>query len=165
MKFQILSALVGAASLVSATPIEKRAGTIIGYGAGTTGGAGGKTTVVTTCDALKAAVDKKNTTPKIVRIESILTGCGIIDVGSNTSILGKGAASGIKDGGFRVRKSTNVIFQNLELGPAPPKGDILAIDESTKIWVDHCDFRSHGLSVGKDDYDGMLNSNSCNHFD
>lgn len=151
MKFQILtSALVGALS-VSATPLEKRAGTLVGYGAGTTGGAGGKTTVVTSCAALKTAVT--GTAAKIVRIESILSGCGILDVGSNTSIFGKGATSGLKDGGFRVRKSQNVIFQNLKLGPAPKKGDILNIDASTKVWIDHIEFTSLGLVGGKDDYD------------
>jgi len=149
MKFQVLSALVGALS-VTASPLEKRAGTLVGYGAGTTGGAGGQTTVVTSCAALTTAV--KGTTAKIVRIESILSGCGIIDVGSNTSIFGKGSNSGLKDGGFRVRKGTNVIFQNLKLGPAPKKGDILAIDQSTKIWVDHVEFTSLGLVGGKDDY-------------
>lgn len=109
---------------------------------------------MTSCSALKSAV--AGTSAKIVRIESILTGCGVLDVGSNTSILGKGASSGLKDGGFRVKKSTNVIFQNLKLGPAPKKGDILAIDKSTKIWVDHCDFASVGLVGGKDDYDGKF---------
>jgi pectate lyase len=155
MKFQILSALVGALSVsVSASPLEKRAGTLVGYGAGTTGGAGGSTTVATSCSALKAAVS--GTAKKIVRIESILTGCGILDVGSNTSIFGKGSNSGLKDGGFRVRKGTNVIFQNLKLGPAPKKGDVLAIDQSTKIWVDHVEFASLGLVGGKDDYVSVI---------
>ncbi|CAL3972896.1 unnamed protein product, partial [Diplocarpon coronariae] len=72
----------------------------VGYGAATTGGAGGTTTTVSDCAALTAAVDKKNTAKKIVYIDGMLTGCGIVDVGSNTSILGRGAASGVKDTGF-----------------------------------------------------------------
>jgi len=98
----------------------------------------------------------KGTEAKIVRLETVISGCGIIDVGSNTSILGKGAVSGIKDSGFRVKKGENVIFQNLKLGPAPKKGDVLAIDRTTKVWVDHCEFISAGLSVGKDDFDGKF---------
>ena len=47
-----------------------------------------------------------------------------------------------------------MIFQNLKLGPAPAKGDVIAIDESTKIWIDHNDFKSVGIVGGKDDYDG-----------
>jgi pectate lyase len=159
MKTQIFVAALGLISSTSAAPsasIEARvAGAPVGYGAATTGGAGGTTTTVTTCAALVAAVDKKSVVKRIVYIDGLLTGCGIVDVGSNVSIFGKGAKSGIKDSGFRVRKNTNVIFQNLSLGPAPPKGDVLAIDESTKIWIDHNDFISHGLTGGKDDYDGQ----------
>ncbi|KAH6724482.1 putative pectate lyase B [Leptodontidium sp. 2 PMI_412] len=160
MKSQILVAALGFISSATAAPsasIEARvAGAPIGYGAGTTGGAGGTTTTVKDCAALIAATDKKLTTKRIVYIDGLLSGCGIVDVGSNVSIFGKGTGSGVTDSGFRVRKGTNVIFQNLALGPAPPKGDILAIDESTQIWVDHNTFTSKGLVGGKDDYDGLL---------
>lgn len=78
----------------------------------------------------------------------------ILDVDSNTSVLGEGASSGTTKSGFRVRKGENVIFQNLKLGPASAKGDIIALDESTKIWIDHNDFKSLGLVGGKDDLDG-----------
>ncbi|PBP22983.1 pectate lyase [Diplocarpon rosae] len=130
----------------------------IGYGAATTGGAGGTTTTVTDCAALTTAVDKKNTAKKIVYIDGLIHDCGIVDVGSNTSILGRGAASGVVGTGFRVRKGTNVIFQNLKMGPAPAKGDLLAIDESTNILVDHNEFTSLGLVGGKDDYDDITHA-------
>ena len=72
------------------------------------------------------------------------------------SCRGEGSTSGLKGSGFRVKKGTNVIFQNLKLGPAPPKGDLIAIDESTKVWVDHNDLHSVGMTGGKDDYDGLF---------
>ncbi|KAK6583527.1 hypothetical protein PZA11_004603 [Diplocarpon coronariae] len=160
MKTQMLAAAVGLFSSALAAPCGGETPVVgdgpVGYGAATTGGAGGTTTTVSDCAALTAAVDKKNTAKKIVYIDGMLTGCGIVDVGSNTSILGRGAASGVKDTGFRVRKGTNVIFQNLKMGPAPPKGDLIAIDESTDIFVDHNDFTSVGVVGGKDDYDGLL---------
>ncbi|KAL2075887.1 hypothetical protein VTL71DRAFT_830 [Oculimacula yallundae] len=134
MKSQILLSALGLISSTTAipSPISARvAGSPVGYGAGLT-------------------------TARIVYIDGLLSDCGIVDVGSNVSIFGKGTKSGVTNSGFRVRKGTNVIFQNLALGPAPPKGDILAIDESTKIWVDHNTFISHGLTGGKDDYDGLL---------
>ncbi|KAH7342476.1 putative pectate lyase B [Rhexocercosporidium sp. MPI-PUGE-AT-0058] len=160
MKSQILVAALGLVSSATAAPsasIEARvAGSPVGYGAGTTGGAGGTTVTVTDCASLITATNKKLTTKRIVYINGLLSDCGIVDVGSNVSIFGKGTKSGVINSGFRVRQGTNVIFQNLALGPAPPKGDILAIDESTKIWVDHNTFISHGLTGGKDDYDGLL---------
>jgi pectate lyase len=87
MKSQVLSTAVfaGLISQVSSSPLQKRAGEPIGYGAGTTGGAGGAVTTVTSCSALEAAV--AGTGAKIVRINGMLSGCGIIDVDSNTSIL------------------------------------------------------------------------------
>ena len=75
MKFQLTSAAL-LAGLASANPLAKRAGSPIGYGAGTTGGAGGTATTVTTCAALEAAVT--GTEPKIVTISGIISGCGII---------------------------------------------------------------------------------------
>lgn len=160
MKSQILVAALGLISSATAAPsasIEARvAGSPIGYGAGTTGGAGGTSTTVTTCAALITAADKKSAVKRIIYIDGLLSGCGIVDVGSNVSVFGKGTKSGLTNGGFRVRQNTNVIFQNLALGPAPPKGDILAIDESTKIWIDHNTFVSKGLVGGKDDYDGSF---------
>ena len=59
-------------------------------------------------------------------------------------------------GGFRVRQASNVIIRNLKFATAPKKGDIVAIDESTRVWIDHNDFSSIGMVGGKDDYDGLL---------
>ncbi|KAJ5032728.1 uncharacterized protein L3040_009322 [Drepanopeziza brunnea f. sp. 'multigermtubi'] len=158
MKSQVLVAALGLISSSVAVParIQARAESPIGYGAATTGGAGGTETTVSSCEALIAAVNKKDTSKKIVYIEGMISGCGVVDVGSNTSVLGKGASAGVKDTGFRVRKGENVIFQNLAMGPAPAKSDLLAISESTKIWIDHNTFASMGLTGGKDDYDGLL---------
>lgn len=84
MRSQILVAALSLLSSANAAPaasVEARAvaGSPIGYGAGTTGGAGGTTTTVTTCDALIAAVNKKDTSKKVVYIDGLLTDCGIVD--------------------------------------------------------------------------------------
>jgi len=167
MKSQILITALGLISTTTAAPspiVARVAGSPVGYGAGVTGGAGGTTTTVTTCAALIEATNKKLTTSRIVYIDGLLSDCGIVDVGSNVSIFGKGAKSGVRNAGFRVRKGTNVIFQNLALGPAPPKGDLLALDESTKIWIDHNTFTGFGLTGGRDDYDGLLDISHASDF-
>jgi pectate lyase len=38
-------------------------------------------------------------------------------------------------GGLRVRKASNVIIRNLEMGPASESDDLIDIDESTQVWV------------------------------
>lgn len=61
------------------------AGGLVGYGEKTTGGAGGAEVTVTSCATLKTAVT--GTGAKIVNIQGVLDGCGIIDIDSNTSVL------------------------------------------------------------------------------
>ncbi|KAG8959784.1 hypothetical protein FRC03_007492 [Tulasnella sp. 419] len=129
---------------------------LIGYATlngGTTGGAGGSVTTVSSLSALRAAVS--GTSAKIVRINSIIQGDGDeIDVGSNTSILG-GCGGGLTGGGFRVKNGKNVIFRNLKLYKSEAPVDLIAVQVSTNIWVDHCEFFSDKTS-NKDDYDGAL---------
>lgn len=47
-------------------------------------------------------------------------------------------------------------MRNLKIGQVlADNGDAIGIDESTNVWVDHCDL-SGDLSAGKDDLDGLL---------
>lgn len=38
------------------------------------------------------------------------------------------------------------------------KEDLVDIDESTRVWVDHNDFSSVGITGDKDTYDGLLDA-------
>ncbi|KIO24466.1 hypothetical protein M407DRAFT_76962, partial [Tulasnella calospora MUT 4182] len=123
---------------------------------GTTGGAGGATVTVTNLADLRAAV--AGTSPKIVRLTTIIQGDGeVVDVGSNTSVLGA-CGGGMTGGGFRVKKSTNVIFRNLKLSKSPAPTDLIEIQASTNVWVDHNEFFSD-LDHDKDYYDGATDIN------
>lgn len=51
------------------------------------------------------------------------------------------------------------IVRNIKLHLPPEGKDLIDIDASTKIWIDHCDLSSAGLAgVDKDTYDGMLDA-------
>src|SRR5690606_36832686 len=120
---------------------------LVGYATqngGTAGGGNAGSVTVTSCSALKAAVS--GTASAVIKVSGILSGCGVLDVGSNKSILGVGANSGLTNGGIRIRKNKNVIIRNLKFSPCA-KCDALAIDESTNVWVDHFDFSSVGLTL------------------
>ncbi|KAF8585140.1 polysaccharide lyase family 1 protein [Ramaria rubella] len=156
------------ATLVYAAATEKRAAPVdqlVGYASldgGTTGGAGGLTTTVTTLAALRAAVT--GATPKIVQLSGIITGDGdTVDVGNHTTVIGLGSNSGMTGGGFRVKKGTNVIFRNLQLSKSPAPTDLIELQTSTNIWVDHNTFTSD-LTHGKDFYDGQLDMNHGTDF-
>ncbi|KAG5637907.1 hypothetical protein H0H81_002735 [Sphagnurus paluster] len=99
MKWLVSLIAFAAVQVSFASPLEKRASVNdvanIGYATlngGTSGGSGGTTTTVTTLAALTAAVS--GTAKKIVIISGTctITGDAVVQVGSNTSVLGaKGA--------------------------------------------------------------------------
>jgi pectate lyase len=63
---------------------------LVGYGQGTTGGGSGQGVTVTSCSALKTAVASAG----VIRISGTLSGCGIIDLKADTTVIGVGAGSG-----------------------------------------------------------------------
>ena len=156
---RLLAAAVGAVLVaglgVTAAGPASAAGyesTPYGFAAGTTGGAGGTTSTVTTLAALKTAV--AGTAKKTVYVSGSIALTGQVDVGSNTSVIGVGASSGLTGGGLRVKNSTNVVLRNLRISKAVGT-DAITIQASTKVWVDHNDLSSD-LTHDKDYYDGLL---------
>ncbi|KAH3905249.1 hypothetical protein HBI56_173360 [Parastagonospora nodorum] len=157
MHFTTVALAALTATSTYASPVEKRAAKVdelVGFAAGTTGGGSGAGTVVTSCAALTTAAKAGG----VIKISGNLSGCGIVKLVSDTSVLGVGANSGLTDGGFQVRKVSNVIIRNLKLFRAPQGKDLIDIDASTKVWVDHCDLSSVGLTGDKDTYDGLLDA-------
>jgi pectate lyase len=137
------------------------AGEIIGFGAGTTGGGAGAATTVTSCSELESALAGGG----VITISGILNGCDILKVNSDTTIVGSGGNSGLENGGFRLKDVENVIIQNLVLHNPPEGKDLIDIESSTYIVVDHCDFSTNGLELGeKDFYDGLLDAKRGSDF-
>lgn len=63
---------------------------LVGYGAGVTGGGSGTGTTVTSCSELSSAIEGGG----VITIDGILTDCGLLDVPSDTTVIGVGADSG-----------------------------------------------------------------------
>jgi pectate lyase len=127
----------------------------VGFGAGTTGGAGGETVTVTTASAFTSAVT--GTTARTVRVSGKITLANktLVKIGSNKTVLGVGSGSGFTGGGLAVDKSSNVILRNLVISKAVGTDAIQIQRGATKVWVDHNDLSSD-LDHGKDYYDGLL---------
>lgn len=154
--FNLATYTLTAGSSVLAAPLETRAAAVdelVGFGAGTTGGGSGAGTTVTSCAQLTAALK----TGGVIKINGQLSGCGTLIVPSDTSLLGVGGSSGLTEGGFRLKKVSNVIIRNLKISP-PKKGDAIELEGSTSVWVDHCDLHGVGMVGGKDDYDGLFDA-------
>ncbi|KAE8338349.1 putative pectate lyase B [Aspergillus arachidicola] len=131
-------------------------GCSIGYctqNGGTTGGAAGDTVTVTDLASLTEAAESE--TPLTIIVSGNIEGSAKIRVASDKTIYGE-TGSSITGVGFYIRQVSNVIMRNLKIGQVlADNGDAIGIDESTNVWVDHCDL-SGDLSAGKDDLDGLL---------
>ncbi|SDT74959.1 pectate lyase family protein [Actinoplanes derwentensis] len=127
----------------------------IGFGAGTTGGAGGTTVKITSLSQLKT--EAASTGAKILQISTILTGSGTdrVDVTSNKTIVGVGSNAGLTGAGIFIKNASNVIVRNLKISFVQAPTDLIAAQKSDHLWIDHNEL-FNDTSHGKDFYDGML---------
>jgi len=104
---------------------------------GTTGGAGGETVTVTTADDLKYYISR--TEPYIILVQGTIT-MAQKEVKPNKTIIGIGTNPTII-GGFRLKRTNNVIIRNLIITQSGYDG--LSIEYDTHhVWIDHCDLSS-----------------------
>jgi pectate lyase len=157
-----LFAVISAGSSVVAAPDFS----LKGYGTGTTGGAGGTMTTVTSVaelDAFAAAADK-NTAARILNIKGKISYSGkpgyviAIKRSRNITIQGDATSGGeLVNIGFNLVDDTNVIVQNLYIHEVLYDSDGLTIDGCNKVWVNRCEMHSKvGTGITVDTYDGLL---------
>ncbi|KAK2747007.1 pectate lyase a [Colletotrichum kahawae] len=124
---------------------------------GTSGGAGGTVTTVSSLAEFTAAVNEKDTTAKIVVVKGVIKGTANVRIGSNKSVIGL-AGAGFDGIGLHARRQSNIIVRNIKsTNVLASTGDGLKIEQSTNVWVDHCEFSS-ALVSDKDYYDGLVDA-------
>ncbi|HVU70259.1 MAG TPA: cellulose binding domain-containing protein [Ktedonobacteraceae bacterium] len=130
---------------------------LVGYGAGTTGGAGGSSVTVSSLSALTSAVS--GSSPKIVYVSGTISGDTDVKVGSNTTILGVGSTGALVGISLNLDSVSNVIIRNLSISyvlASDTSGDAIHIqDGTTHVWIDHNNLFSD-MNHGKDYYDGLI---------
>ena len=102
--------------------------------AGTTGGGNASPIIVSTLFELKSAISGSE--PRVVVVNGNIK-IDNISVGSNKTLVGYDANSGLNGGSLKIQ-GTNCIIQNLHLGPA--EGDVLEVSGATKIFITKCVF-------------------------
>lgn len=130
-----------------------------GFGANTTGGAGGDTYAVTNLaddgpGSLRAGAESN--APAIIRFEvsGVITLSRRLMVGPNKTIDGRGADVTIAHRGFELR-NPNVIIAYLkfadigDLANVEDREDAILVSGARDIWIDHCTFmRSGDKAIG-----------------
>ncbi|QWB27418.1 MULTISPECIES: polysaccharide lyase family 1 protein [Streptomyces] len=150
------SALATVAVLAAPQPAGAAETSPVGFGAGTTGGGSASAVTVSTLSAFKSAVT--GNAAKVVRVNGLISLSGQVDIGSNTTVLGVGSASGFTGGGLRLKKVSNVVVRNLNISKPVAPADGITVEASTKVWIDHNSF-SADRDHDKDFYDGLLDVN------
>ncbi|MET0340636.1 MAG: pectate lyase [Polyangiales bacterium] len=141
---------------------------------GTTGGKGGRTqTVRTAAELVQALKDKrKNPAPLTLLVSGTFTaasaGVSKFEVKEleNLSLIGAGAGATFDGIGIKINKARNVVVRNLRIQRVRT-GDKDAISVEgpvDHVWVDHCDLSAELEGVGKDDYDGLLDTKAESSF-
>lgn len=106
----------------------------IGFGAGTTGGAGGPTERVSDAAAFTEAVQSDG--PRIVEVDGTIQLDDMTKVASDKTVVGvdgNGRISG--GGGLNISEVSNVIVQNLTISGSDD--DNVNVQYATDIWLDH----------------------------
>lgn len=200
-----------------------------GFGAGTTGGAGGEVVRVTTRTQLEQALCRSHSpggacndnAPRIVELATAIdytntegrsSGVGCypykactapykpeslvplnesdthcagkpltqiaydaagkhpLDVGSNKTLIGIGAAGALKGKGLRLHGAKNVIIRNLTFSDINEgivfAGDAISLDDTDHVWIDHNRFQRIGRQMIVDGFGPATNVTiSWNDFD
>ncbi len=105
----------------------------VGFGAGTTGGAGGATVTVSSTSAFLSAV--QSSAPTVVQVSGTISLSGMNKVASNKTIVGLGNNARLTGGGLNISRVSNVIVQNLTITGSGD--DNINVEYSTRVFIDH----------------------------
>lgn len=175
MKFSLIAS-VAFATAATAAPQPKKvrasnssssdvtAACDIGYctqNGGTTGGAAGEQTTVSTLEDLQEAASADGAA--IIIVEGTITGSDVVDISSDKTIIGA-AGSELQGVGLRVKDESNVIIRNMKISKVlADAGDAIGIQAASNVWVDHCDLSSD-MDHDKDYYDGLCDVTHASNY-
>jgi pectate lyase len=164
-------------------PVAIDVNTPVGFATGnggTTGGAGGSVTIITSAQQLADIMQLRQkgvTTPAIYYISGTINGYSTeisVKRTANVSIIGLGKDAGFLGFGMKIVDCQNVIVRNMTFADCHvDEKDGLCVDGSTNVWVDHCSFTdSPAVDASDANHDGELDCKnsaawvtfSYNHF-
>lgn len=143
---------------------------LVGYGAGTTGGANGVSVTCSTGDCILDAIDDKVdgviSQPLTIYVNGTITPSNTSDTKialkdlDDVSVIGVGT-SGVFNGiGLKIWRASNIIIRNVTVHHVDiGDKDAIGIEgPADHIWIDHCELYATYQGVDKDYYDGLLDA-------
>ncbi|KAI8273774.1 putative pectate lyase A [Colletotrichum sp. SAR11_57] len=110
---------------------------------GTSGGAGGTVTTVSSLAEFTAAVNEKDTAAKIVVVKGVIKGTANVRIGSNKSVIGLPGA-GFDGIGLHARRQSNIIVRNIKsTNVLASTGDGLKIERGSRLTFSSTYFHDH----------------------
>lgn len=128
---------------------------------GTTGGTGGTEVIATSLSQVNTLLStrKKNsdTSPLIIKFTGKITGSEVIAVKEvkNITFLGVGTSGELEGVGINIVKSSNIIVRNMKIHHTRAPMDGIGIENSTNVWVDHCEIYN---MIGDCNGDGKIDT-------
>lgn len=128
---------------------------------GTTGGTGGTEVTATSVSQVNTLLStrKKNndTSPIIIKFNGKITGTEVIAVKEvkNITFLGVGNGGELEGVGINLVKSNNIIIRNLKIHHTKAPMDGIGIENTTNVWVDHCEIYN---MIGDCNGDGKIDT-------
>lgn len=122
------------------------------YNYNLTGGNGGTVVNVFTASGLADALDTEGKV--IVLVNGEIQISSELSCRSHKTIVGVGNNAVIRGQGIALNKRENVIFQNIHFMQSGD--DLIKLNNSTHVWVDHCSFSDGGADPSSSDFDGTL---------
>jgi pectate lyase len=130
---------------------------LVGFGNATTGGSASAQppVIVTTADAFVTEATA-SPDPKVIWVQGMIALPDTVEIASNKTIIGVGAASGFTGAGVHLVDVRNVILRNLvftKIGVG--EGDAINLKRTEDVWIDHCDFSTDPNDTTSG-YDGLV---------
>jgi len=129
---------------------------------GTTGGAAADAATFTVDALAQLRTYAGMPGPAVVRISGVLGSPTLTDpqataveIESDKTIVGVKPGDGLVGTGFLIKDRHNVIIHNLKIAKVFYPYDAITIQNSTHVWVDHCDLSTDLTSPAKT-YDGLV---------
>lgn len=125
---------------------------LVGYGAGVSGGRGGRTVRVSNASGFKSSCQSSERL--VIEVSGRINNAST-SISSNKTILGAGTGAELTGTTLSIGSGSNIIIRNIEIHHAGRGKDVISISGGKNIWIDHCEIYN---AIGDLNGDGRIDT-------